>query len=144
MKAFDPHTAPHVQRILEVSLYADELEEAEVFYTTVLGLQLYGKETGRHLFFKCGDQMLLIFNPAKTIQESDAAPHGSHGPGHVAFSVSASDMEAWRSRLVDAGVAIEKETVWPNGGRSLYFRDPAGNCLELATPLVWNMVETEE
>ena len=36
---------------------------------------------------------------------------------------------------------IEKDVAWPNGGRSLYFRDPAGNCLELASPLVWGMAE---
>ncbi|MDQ3546548.1 MAG: glyoxalase/bleomycin resistance/extradiol dioxygenase family protein, partial [Verrucomicrobiota bacterium] len=43
----------------------------------------------------------------------------------------------WRERLQEAGVAIESEVEWPEGGRSLYFRDPAGNSVELAPPTLW-------
>ena len=39
------------------------------------------------------------------------------------------------------GIQIEKDVAWPKGGRSLYFRDPAGNCLEFASPLVWGIAE---
>jgi len=39
-------------RILETSLYTDDLEQAESFYTSVLGFQLFAKEPGRHLFFQ--------------------------------------------------------------------------------------------
>jgi len=42
-------------RILETSLYADDLDQAEAFYKSVLGLNLFAKEAGRHLFFKFGD-----------------------------------------------------------------------------------------
>jgi catechol 2,3-dioxygenase-like lactoylglutathione lyase family enzyme len=35
------------------------------------------------------------------------------------------------------GVAIESETHWARGGRSLYFRDPEGHLLELVTPGIW-------
>ena len=38
---------------------------------------------------------------------------------------------------MDRGVAIEAEVEWPSGGRSLYFRDPAGNVVELAPPTLW-------
>jgi catechol 2,3-dioxygenase-like lactoylglutathione lyase family enzyme len=130
-----------VRGILETSLYAGDLDLAESFYTSVLGLELFAKEAGRHLFFKLGDQMLLIFNPAKTIEESEVAPHGARGPGHVAFAVPLSELDRWASRLRDRGIQIEKDAAWPKGGRSLYFRDPAGNCLELASPLVWGIAE---
>jgi catechol 2,3-dioxygenase-like lactoylglutathione lyase family enzyme len=130
-----------LRRILETALYADDLNQAEAFYQSVLGLNLFVKEVGRNLFFKIGDQMLLIFNPARTIEESEAAPHGARGPGHVAFAVPMSEMDAWKKHLKENGVEIEKDMVWPKGGRSLYFRDPAGNCLELASPLVWEMQE---
>ena len=131
-----------LRHILETSLYAGDLDRAESFYTSVLGLNLFAKETGRHLFFKFGDQMLLLFNPARTIEESEAVPHGARGPGHVAFAVPMSEMEGWERKLIENGVEIEKDMWWPNGGRSLYFRDPAGNCLELASPLVWGMDES--
>ena len=133
--------ALQLRRILETSLYADDLDQAEAFYKSVLGLNLFAKEAGRHLFFKFGGQMLLIFNPAKTIEESEVAAHGARGPGHVAFAVSKSEMDEWKKHLKRKGVEIEKDVLWPNGGRSLYFRDPVGNCLELASPLVWGMEE---
>jgi catechol 2,3-dioxygenase-like lactoylglutathione lyase family enzyme len=130
-----------LRRILETALYADDLDQAEAFYKSVLGLNLFAKEAGRHLFFKFDDQMLLIFNPARTSEESEIAPHGAHGPGHVAFAVPMSQMDVWEGRLKEAGVEIEKDVLWPKGARSLYFRDPAGNCLELASPLLWGMEE---
>jgi len=100
---------------------------------------LFAKEPDRHVFFRCGDQMLLIFNPARTIKETEVAPHGAKGPGHVAFAVPMTELDQWAARLRAANIRIEKEVTWPKGGRSLYFRDPAGNCLELASPLVWGM-----
>jgi catechol 2,3-dioxygenase-like lactoylglutathione lyase family enzyme len=36
-----------------------------------------------------------------------------------------------------AGVPIEQEHQWPGGARSLYFRDPSGNSLELITRGAW-------
>ena len=75
--------------VLETALYVGDLREAEVFYSTVLQLELDSKEDGRHLFFKCGQAMLLIFNPAMTATESGSVPqHGSTGPGHVAFPLT--------------------------------------------------------
>src|SRR6266700_6834220 len=73
--------ALRIRRILETSLYAEDLDRAELFYTKVLGLELFAKEPDRHVFFRCGDQMLLIFNPARTIRETEVAPHGTTGPG---------------------------------------------------------------
>ena len=39
--------------------------------------------------------------------------------------------------LASRGVAIEGATSWSRGGRSIYFRDPDGHLLELATPGLW-------
>ena len=141
MKTPVPIGALQFRRILETALYADDLDKVEAFYKRVLGLNVFAKEAGRHLFFKFADQMLLIFNPARTMEESEVAPHGARGPGHVAFAVPMSEMDQWRSHLLNRGIQIEKDAVWPGGGRSLYFRDSAGNCLELASPLVWGMDE---
>jgi catechol 2,3-dioxygenase-like lactoylglutathione lyase family enzyme len=129
----------HPHGILETCLYVDDLAMAERFYGSVLCLEFVGREEGRHVFFRCGDHMLLIFNPHRTIQRSSSVPHhGAIGPSHIAFSVSESELEAWRSRLENEGVEIEREVDWPQGGESLYFRDPAGNSLELAVPRIWN------
>ncbi|HVC34563.1 MAG TPA: VOC family protein [Chloroflexota bacterium] len=127
-----------VTQILETCLYVDDLEAAEAFYATVLGLELYAKLPGRHVFFRCGDGMFLLFDPRATSQPVDNFPtHGAHGAGHGAFAVAPEDLPAWREQLGRHGVPIEAEIAWPSGGQSLYFRDPAGNSLELATPTTW-------
>jgi catechol 2,3-dioxygenase-like lactoylglutathione lyase family enzyme len=124
--------------VLETALYADDLDRAEVFYTTVLDLELDSKADGRHLFFKCGQAMLLIFDARATAVQTGPVPaHGARGPGHVAFSVEAADLDAWIEQLESRGVDVEARVDWPAGGRSIYFRDPAGNSLELATRQTW-------
>jgi catechol 2,3-dioxygenase-like lactoylglutathione lyase family enzyme len=126
--------------VLETALYADDLDEAEGFYSTVLDLALDSKADGRHLFFQCGRGMLLIFDPAATaVEGGPVPPHGATGPGHVAFAVAASELDAWIDQLEQHGVEIEARVDWPAGGRSIYFRDPAGNSLELTTPQIWGL-----
>jgi catechol 2,3-dioxygenase-like lactoylglutathione lyase family enzyme len=44
-------------------------------------------------------------------------------------------------RVEDQGIEIEADFEWPAGGRSIYFRDPAGNCLEFAEPRIWGFEE---
>jgi len=128
------------ERVLETCLYVDDLDAAEAFYTSVLGLELDAKVPGRHVFFRCGDRMFLLFDPRATSQPSgNFPPHGARGPGHAAFAMTPAEVPTWREHLRRLGVTIDAEVSWPNGGQSLYFRDPAGNILELATPSVWGL-----
>jgi catechol 2,3-dioxygenase-like lactoylglutathione lyase family enzyme len=114
-----------IDRVLEACLYAADLDAAERFYVEVLGLERFSAAPGRHVFFRCGQGMFLVFNPERTSTETSlvgGAPvptHGAAGAGHVAFAVPDADIPAWRSRLEAAGVAIESEVSWPRGGRSL-------------------------
>ena len=130
--------------ILETVMYADDLAAAKRFYGEILGLELYSEEPGRHVFFRCGGQMLLLFDPAVTGTPTPGShlpvpPHGSHGPGHVCFRTERQDIEHWRTHLQETGVDIESDFEWPQGGRSIYFRDPAGNSLEFAEPRIWGL-----
>lgn len=124
-------------RVLETCLYVDNLDAAQHFYGEVLGLPLVKREADRHLFFRCGDGMLLIFNPDETLKSADVPAHGARGPGHVAFAVAPEELDRWKARFYTTGIPIEAEIRWPNGARSLYVRDPAGNSVELATPSLW-------
>ena len=132
-----------IVRVLETILYVDDLDAAERFYGRVLGLELDSKKRDLFVFFKCGDGMLLLFEPQAASTGRNVPAHGAHGPGHACFAVSECDLDGWRARLEAAGVAIEQEMDWPRGGRSFYFRDPAGNSLELATPRIWGLPEDE-
>ena len=127
--------------ILETVLYAPDLDAAEAFYRDVLDLTPFTKVPGRHLFYRCGNQVLLLFNPSATRDVSTAGipvpTHGADGRGHVCFRANADDIADWHDRLTANGVEIEMDFEWPQGGRSIYFRDPAGNSLEFAEPRIW-------
>jgi catechol 2,3-dioxygenase-like lactoylglutathione lyase family enzyme len=64
-------------------------------------------------------------------------PHGGSGQLHFAFAIPAEDLPAWEHRLREAGVEIESRVKWSRGGESLYFRDPDGHLVELATSGIW-------
>ncbi len=130
-----------IDRVLETILYVDDLAAAERFYGELLDLELDSKKDGLFVFFKCGDGMLLLFEPEAAARGRQVPPHGARGPGHVCFAVAEAALAGWRERLGAAGVEIEQEVEWPRGGRSFYFRDPAGNSLELATPRIWGLPE---
>lgn len=128
--------------ILESALYAADLAAAEGFYGGLLGLPVIARVEGRHVFFRVGAGVLLVFNPDATEVPSanPALPvpvHGARGPGHLCFAASREEIAGWQKRLVAAGVAVEAEFDWPNGARSLYVRDPAGNSVEFAEPRLW-------
>lgn len=131
--------------ILESALYAPDLDAAEAFYGKVLGLERIARVEGRHVFFRCGGGVLLIFDPAATVQPPapDARlpvpPHGARGDGHLCFAAEAEEIERWKEHLRAEGVAIEADFEWPQGGRSIYFRDPAGNSIEFAEPRIWGL-----
>ena len=131
------------QRVMETCLYVDDLEAAEKFYTEVIGLDVIVRRQDRHVFFRIGDAMYLLFNPkitANADSSSNAVPtHGAHGSGHVAFAMQEDEIDAWREHLLKHNVEIEKELTWSRGGFSIYFRDPAGNCLELVTSGTWGV-----
>ncbi|MEM6933542.1 MAG: VOC family protein [Pseudomonadota bacterium] len=128
--------------ILETALYATDLDAAEDFYSGILGLEKIIRIGDRHVFFRCGAGVLLIFNPVETRKVSGPLPippHGAEGDGHVCFRGSAGEIAKWRTHLEAEGVKIESDFDWPQGGRSIYFRDPAGNSIEFAEPRIWGL-----
>jgi catechol 2,3-dioxygenase-like lactoylglutathione lyase family enzyme len=135
--------ATEIARVLETVLYVDDLHAAERFYGEILGLELDSRQDGVFVFFRCGAGMLLLFEPSAAASGRKVPAHGATGPGHACFAVAEDALDAWQTHLVGAGVAIEQEVSWPLGGRSFYFRDPAGNSLELATPRIWGLPEID-
>ena len=119
----DPLPRPPLERVLETVLYVDDLAAAERFYGGILGLTRDSAKAGLFCFFRLEGAMLLLFEPEAARRAREVPGHGAIGPGHVCFSVA------------------EHEHLWPRGGRSFYFRDPAGNSVELATPRIWGMAE---
>ena len=128
---------PPLGGIHEAALYVADLARAERFWRR-LGLAVVVRAQGRHAFFRAGSDLLLLFDPRATVGQEGVPGHGAVGEGHVALDVpDAGALERWRTFLGEAGVAIEAEKTWPSGGRSLYFRDPDGNSIELITRGTW-------
>lgn len=129
---------PEILHVLETCIYGSDLEAMERFYGETLGLDKMSSEAPRHVFFRVGPRsVLLVFNPEETRKEQDVPSHGATGPGHLALAIRAEALGDWRATLAGRGVAIERELTWPNGAQSLYFRDPAGNSVELVTEEIW-------
>lgn len=142
------NSVPPVIGTLESALYTSDLDAAEAFWTGIMGLRVFQKLPGRHVFLRVADgpaaQVLLVFNPAATrVPPAPGArlpvpPHGAEGQGHYCLAVAPDRLDDWRAHLESSGVAIEADFRWPNGRRSIYFRDPAGNSIELADPAIWD------
>jgi len=137
-----PRTAPSLRRVLETCLYVRDVGVAREWYRRVLGLRESSFDSPKQVFFPLhgGEQMLLLFNPDEKLQNgSGKVPrHGAHGPGHVAFEATHAELDAWERHLDAEKVEIETRREWPNGGRSIYFRDTDGNSLEIATCDIWS------
>jgi catechol 2,3-dioxygenase-like lactoylglutathione lyase family enzyme len=129
-----------LNRVFEACLYAKDLSEARRFYSEVLRLPV-ALQSRRLVAFRCGPGVLIVFDPVESrapgLPGHGSPSHGAEGPGHAAFAIDPSEIEPWRLHLQASGVAIETEVAWPSGAHSIYFRDPAGNSVELVTPFLW-------
>lgn len=124
-------------RIFETVLYSTDLAAMERFYDEVMGLELISRSE-LVVSFRCDGSVLLIFDPIMSQPEGrDVPSHGMTGEGHIAFAANEDELANWQQRLANAGVEIEQIVDWKQGGRSIYFRDPAGHSVELAPPTLW-------
>lgn len=134
---------PTVTGIAESSLYVDDLGLAVEFYTALLGCPVIHRDERFCAMRVAEEQTLLLFLRGGT-REDTTLPFGtiiSHdgsGPLHVCFGMAAGEVGAWEARLAELGIPLESRVSWPNGATSLYFRDPDGHALELATPGLWH------
>lgn len=130
---------PRINGLVETSLYVADVERAAEFYHRVLGLEVLSRSP-RLVAMDAGRQgSLLLFCHGLTsndIVDEDGLVPGHEGEGrlHMAFAVASEDMPAWRARLEGEGIALAGEAHWRRGGTSLYFHDPDGHVIELATP----------
>jgi catechol-2,3-dioxygenase len=120
------------------------------FYINILGLEFVSEEEDRHVFLKAGQSMLLIFNPNKTLannnnisnrSSSTQLPiHGAFAPPsiiHFALEIEKQNYDSAKYILNEKNIKIEKEVIWEKGTNSIYFRDPAGNLVEIITQDYW-------
>jgi catechol-2,3-dioxygenase len=133
---------PRISQILETSLYVDNLQRSRGFYEHVCGFSVMFMDDRMCAMEVPGEQVLLLFRHGMTDQAAPGPdglipPHHGSGALHLAFAIPLRELAAWEDHLQRCEVPVESRLVWPRGGISLYFRDPDGHSLEVATPGVW-------
>lgn len=133
---------PRLNGIIETAIHVRNLSTSACFYQEVLGLELV--ESGERLcaLSVAGRHLLLLFLEGGTSEPLEIPggiipPHDGSGSLHFAFAIDPSELAPWEQRLRGKGVVVESRVHWELGGTSLYFRDPDGHLVELATPGTW-------
>ncbi len=138
----EPSSAPYVSHILETALYVADLDVACAFYRRLFGFEVLGQDTRMCALRVPGTGVLLLFRRDGSLQPNPTPggiipAHGGHGALHLCFAIPVAALDAWEAHLVAQQVLIESRVVQAFRGTSLYFRDPDGNSLEVATPGLW-------
>jgi catechol 2,3-dioxygenase-like lactoylglutathione lyase family enzyme len=134
---------PRVNGVLETSLYVEDLTRARAFFQRVFGFESFVDDGRMCALGVPGAQVLLLFRRGSTDSPAPGPgggvipPHHGDGPLHVCFAIPFGELDAWEEHLSREGIAVESRVRWPRGGTSLYFRDPDGNSIEVATPGLW-------
>jgi catechol 2,3-dioxygenase-like lactoylglutathione lyase family enzyme len=132
---------PKLAGVLDTTLFVDDLERARKFYERVLALKPTFADGAKCIYPIIADTFMLhkrraVIESVEPVNDKFLPPD-SHGPARVAFAIDARELNCWETLLTGHGIAIEGRVRWPRGGDSLYFRDPDGDLLELATPGEW-------
>jgi len=135
---------PTVGRVLETSLYVDDVARSIEFYERLFAFEKLVADDRFCALNVRGEQVLLLFRKRATLEPmvmpgGILPPHDGDGQTHLAFSIAAEDEAEWTQLLANADVPIESRVTWPRGGFSLYFRDPDGHLLELVSPGCWTI-----
>ena len=129
---------PPLEGILETAIYVDDVDRAVGFYRDVLGLAIV-EVSERLTALAAGPRHLLLVFKRGASARLPLTPHDASGHQHVAFPIPSTALEAWEAWFVQHEVAVIEKKRWERGGTSLYFNDPDGHLLELATPGVWSV-----
>jgi catechol 2,3-dioxygenase-like lactoylglutathione lyase family enzyme len=121
----------NITKIKETCLYIYDLERAKKFYEVTLELPLISYLPGKHVFFKAGSSVLLLFNPDDSKTKTSPPPHHGGGKQHIAFEVADEEYEKAKAWIVSKGIPITDMVVWNSGKESFYFEDTEGNVLEI-------------
>ena len=129
---------PKVTGLLETALYVDDMDRSAQFYQSLFGFPVIDRGE-RLIALAAADRQVLLLFKKRASALQPVGGHDGSGQLHLAFAIPATELAAWEACLAARGIPVEDRRQWPRGGVSLYFRDPDGHLLELATPGVWSM-----
>ncbi len=135
-------TPPAIAGVLETALYVADIDRSQEFYARVFGFQTFFHDHRMCAMGVPGAQVLLLFRIGATDHPAPAAdgmipPHHGSGHLHLCFAIAREALDDWEAHLAREAITVESRLHWPRGSTSLYFRDPDGHSLEIATPGLW-------
>ena len=128
---------PPLDGLLETALYVDDPVRSAGFYRDLFSFEAIVESERLIAMAMPNRQVLLLFK--KGLSLAHTVPHDADGQIHLAWAIPADSLNDWERRLAELALPVLERTTWERGGTSLYFRDPDGHLLELATPGVWTI-----
>jgi catechol 2,3-dioxygenase-like lactoylglutathione lyase family enzyme len=111
-------------------IFARDMAAMRRFYEGVLGFPLMRELSPGWIEYRVGDNILALAKPSRTAADAPT-PSGSASL-QLAFRVSAPEVDRCADELVQKGVELlSPPTDQAFGHRTLFFRDPDGNLLEV-------------
>jgi catechol 2,3-dioxygenase-like lactoylglutathione lyase family enzyme len=111
-------------------IFVRDMAAMRRFYEDIIGLALQRELSPNWLEYQLGGNTLALAWPSLTA--SDVPTPAGSAALQLAFKVSAADVDACADELVRQGVAlVSPPTDQSFGHRTLFFRDPDGNLLEV-------------
>lgn len=124
----DPHLP--IRSLDYTVIFARDMPAMHEFYGTTLGFPLHKKLGAGWLEFRIGSNILALTQ--RGVAFDDPAPPQGALSLQLAFRVAPSEVATCAATLTERGVKIiSGPTDHPWGHRTLFFRDPDGNVLEI-------------
>lgn len=111
-------------------IFVRDMAAMRSFYEDVLGFPLVRELSPGWIEYRVGGNTLTLARPSRTAADAPT-PHGSASL-QLAFKVSAAEVDQCADELMRQGVnLLSPPTDQVFGHRTLFFRDPDGNLLEV-------------
>jgi catechol 2,3-dioxygenase-like lactoylglutathione lyase family enzyme len=111
-------------------IFVRDLGAMRRFYQDILGFELIRELSPRWLEYRIGPNTLALAVPGLTAKDAPVPPRSA--ALQLAFRVDRDAVDACAAELQRQGIAlVAPPTDQPFGHRTLFFRDPDGNLLEI-------------
>ena len=129
-RTFEGHPLRAIRSLDYTILFARDLPAMRKFYAEVMHFDVYHELAGNWIEFRVGANILALAKPGLIVPDQPPPPGAASV--QLAFRVRREEVDAAEAALRADGVSIVSPATdqrW--GHRTMFFRDPDGNLLEI-------------